>query len=367
MRTDNQIQQLNLALSKLAIQGVSKNDPLYKEIRAKLDELQEAKNKNKINNTNIQTTKELIKQEDKALRIPEIDASKIITKDEDIYYFKNGIMIPEKIVKRLIDESQGKSPYFVLASLCKFANNKGVVSNRRVEDLANLCGYEDSSTYRFGLNWLEDNEFVVVDRSTRPNTYLINDYKFGRAIIVPEEDIREQVKTVIPKELRVKWTYYLRNQHSPANKKGKFDLSLNYLKKMTNAVSFKEVLCLVDSLKDNFFSTCELIKSTTKKAKNKLKVEFNNLGLGIIKDLQEEINRVNHSEYFERVYKSFTNLDIPLTLPNFRRAYQSIKEVGEFYLDRVLAKARTGQYKSDKQSVGYFIYLIEREYSFLNS
>ncbi|WP_018250398.1 hypothetical protein [Orenia marismortui] len=366
MQIDSAIKQLNIKLAQLAAQGIDKKNRGYRKIREKLDQLEKIKREHRLNNATIASNKEIFTPENKEVKIPEVDKANIITKDEDIYYFKQGIMIPEKIVERLINEAQGKSPYFVLTSLAKFSNRSGVVSKRKVEDLAKWCGYEDSSTYRFGLNWLEENDFVFVDRSTRPNRYVINDYKFGRAIIIPENDIKGEAKKVIPKELRIKWTYYLRNQHSPANKKGKLDLSLSYLKKMTNAVSFKEVLKLTNKLKDSFFSKFEIVKSKIKSAKDKLKVEFNNLRLGIVKDLDQEIDRVNHHDYFKRVYTSFKKLEIPLTLPNFRQAYEAIREVGEFCLDQVVTKSKTGKYRSIEQSVGYFIYLLKQEYSYLN-
>jgi hypothetical protein len=348
MQNNNLKKQLHLALAQLATQGVGKDDYQYQELRRRLDQLE----KLSVNN---------LSREDKELKISKVNQSEIITKDEDIYYFKHGIMIPEAIVERIITESQAKSTYFVLASLCKFANSQGVVTNQKVEDLAQWCGYQDSSTYRLGLQWLAEHDFIMIDRSSRINTYLIFDYKFGRAVIVPEEDIKAEAKKTTTKELRLKWTYYLRNQHSPVNKQGKFNLSLSYLKKMTKSVSFTEVLSLAKRLKEGFFTKCEIVKSGINRAKDKLKVEFNNFRLGIVDNLAQEVERINHSQYFTKVAEIFKNLDIKLTLPNFRRAYTIIEEIGEYCLDQVLLKSKRREYISKKQSVGYFIHLMRLE------
>ncbi|WP_027339065.1 hypothetical protein [Halonatronum saccharophilum] len=364
MSIEQNIKQLNIILAQLAAQGIGRKDKRYKRIREQLDRLQEKKGKKQLNNLNISKSKDIFRKKENKVRIPEVSKSEIITKDEDIYYFKNGVMIPEGIVKRLVDEAQAKSAYFVLGSLAKFCDGEGVVSHKKVEDLAKWCGYKDSSTYRFGLNWLEENGFISVDRSSKVNSYRVNDYIFGRAIIIPAEDLEGKAKETRTKKLRLKWTYYLRNHHSPNNKRGKFDLSLGNLKEMVNGVSIKEVINLANELKGEFFDKLELIKSGISKAKDKLKVEFNNFKLGIVDNLDEEVERVNHHQYFSRVCQVFKDLAIKLSLPNFRKAYGVIEEIGEFYLDRVCLKAKSRDVVSDRGSVGYFIYLMRREEGF---
>lgn len=317
---------------------------------------------------NITSTKNIEKENviPTAPRVPEIDHSQY----KDIDYFEDGVLIPRDLYesnlfkeveidgkKREKHRFTSKAMYSVFYLLCKYGKN-GKVIGLTTDEMAQELGYSDSRNLRNALDKLESEGIIEVNRNVKPFVYELADYNKSKGYFVVPERLMGQVKDMKLKQLRLEWTYMLRNHLSPRND-NKSDLSLGHLRRMINADCYKEVLELADSLRGRFFDSIQEIKTGFWRSWNSLKVSFNNVSLGIVENVQNKLEEYKSHHLYKSINYIFDSLEINSTAFNYRQAIDIMNE----YTERELLIVKQNVQVLDKSysgSSGYLRHLLQR-------
>ena len=299
----------------------------------------------------------IIAEEEKPeVRIPEnvVDADE----ETDFDLFANPVLCPRTLYSKYKYKFTAKCMYSALNALLMYRDSEGVVQGVTTMEMAKHYGYTDSRRIRDGLDRLEAEGIIEIDRSTFINNYKILDYDSSQGFFVIPQEIMKEISDYNLKDMRLIWYYLSLNHHSPRNDR-KFPVNLETLKDVVNADSFVEVERLAHGIKNSIFSKIDTIKSTVSRGKDKLKVVFDNLKVGVIEISKEQIAKLKRHQHYKDIKHMFRNLRISHSWRKISSALEVIERYSQEVIDTVRKVVMEGNFRSKVNSVSYLERLFE--------
>ena len=303
---------------------------------------------------NIMADKE---EEEPEVRIPE----NVVDPDEetDFDLFENPVLCPRVLYNKYKYKFTAKCMYSALNALLMHRDSDGIVQGVTTNEMAKHYGYTDSRRIRDGIDRLEAEGIIEVDRSSSlVNTYKFVDNDLSKGCFVIPQEIMKDISDYNLKDMRLIWYYLSLNHHSPRNDR-KFPINLETLKDVVNADSFVEVERLAHGIKDSLFNKISTIKSAVSRGKDKLKVSFDNLKIGVIELSQKQINKLKNHQLYKYVKHMFRNLRISRSWRKISSALEIIEKYSQKVIDTIRKVVVEANFKSKVNSVSYLKKLFE--------
>lgn len=278
--------------------------------------------------------------------------------ETDFDLFENPVLCPRVLYNEHKHKFTAKCMYSALNALLMHRDSEGVVQGVTTMEMAKHYGYTDSRRIRDGIDSLEEAGIIEVDRSALVNTYRLLDYDFSKGGFVVPQEIMKEISDYNLKDMRLIWYYLSLNHHSPRNNR-KFPINLETLKDVVNADSFIEVERLARSIGDSLFSKTSTIKSAISRGKDKLKVVFNNLKIGVIQISKEQIEKLKNHQLYKDVKHMFRNLRISHSWRKISSALEIIENYSQSAINTVKKVVAEAKFKSKVNSVSYLGKLFE--------
>ncbi|MCK8825500.1 hypothetical protein [Fuchsiella alkaliacetigena] len=295
-------------------------------------------------------------KEEPEIRIPE----NVVDPDEetDFDLFENPVLCPRTLYNEHKHNFSAKCMYSALNALLMHRDSAGVVQGVTTMEMAKHYGYTDSRRIRDGINRLETEGIIEVDRSALVNTYKFVDNDLSKGCFVIPQEFIKQISDYTLKDMRLIWYYLSLNHHSPRNNR-KFPINLETLKSVVNADSFVEVERLAHGIKDSLFNKIATIKSGISRGKDKLKVVFDNLKVGVIEISKKQIEKLKRHPHYKDIKHMFRNLRISHSWRKISSALEIIERYSQEVINTVRKVVMESNFRSKVNSASYLEKLFE--------
>lgn len=249
--------------------------------------------------------------------------------------------------------------YYCLCYHAKYGDVYGLST----QDIAKFIGHSSDSKVVKAIARLEQLKLIAIDRREIINSYIIIGYqgailKGGKGGYVMPLEMFRKLQNYNLKHYRLVW-YLVAHKHHMPNNTGKSGIKQGTLKRIVNAVSFKELRGLIKDLTGVIFRTIDNFWAKIKRALMKslrLNFEFLQLGIGIVENTIENIE--NHHLY-DKVKSILNRMRIDGTKSNIKKVIKKIENVSEFTFNEVENLSKKPHIFSKYNTVNCLLSLLE--------
>ncbi|TDX48316.1 hypothetical protein [Orenia marismortui] len=287
-------------------------------------------------------------------------------KGVDLEHYINPILILFRVgdnqsLEKLAKGFSHKSSFTLLIELFHLCNSAGEVEGFSRDRLVADYGYKNGEAAYRAINELEESDIIEVDRSVKPNRYIIKNYaenmKTG-GFVVSRDTMVEEAKNLLKKDYRAFFYNCFRRQHSPVNDKKK-NSKLSTLKDYINAGSCEEVMRIYERLEGKLLESAKIVTDRFKKADNLVKFVYDKVKMRIIETKEEVVDQVTSHWFYDSLKNIYKLIGIKLTINNLKQGFRLIEQYGE----RCLKAVQYNLHKFDKSTtgrVGYFEFMLNQ-------